>query len=55
MTAEQVAQRIAYLWSLRDRSPIYYSEHRLGEEKEDLYAMADSKTMAMAREIYNRE
>jgi hypothetical protein len=55
MTQKQIAERIAYLWKLRDKDPRYYCENRLGEEKEDLYAAADSKTMDMAREIYSGE
>ena len=52
MANQQIAERIAYLWCLRDTDPVYYCVNRLGEEKEDLYAAADAETMAMAREIY---
>lgn len=53
MANRQIAERIAYLWHLRETDPVYYCVNRLGEEKEDLYAEADAETIVIAREIYD--
>ena len=50
----KVAQRLAYLWHMREVDPRKYINGRFGVEKEDIYATHgwSNEVMNEARKIY---
>lgn len=50
-----LAQRIAFLWHLRDTDPQHYCRNGFGQEKENLYAQCDYEVIMRAQDIYDKE
>jgi len=51
---EWIAQRIAFLWGLREKYPRHYCDNGFGHEKSELYEWygSDNWIMSRAQEIF---